>query len=229
LTRAQEKLPHLTGVCTFSASGYVCKPIVILKNLKNLKRLDDLQEHVNFCTSASGWMNRELYTYFAIQFSHEMSHYRMNLPPELQEEPILLLVDGHTSRLSWRANMILNINNIQVLTFPGHCSHVLQPFDVGVASPLKAAFKDAFPRFRNEVFKGIGQVPRQKTALLRRTLVLTFIEACHRAMSPANCASGFGAAGLFPYDPFAPMSAKFTMETTAETRAFRAANRGSGK
>jgi hypothetical protein len=66
--------------------------------------------------------------------------------------------------------MMFNMNNIQVLTFPGPCSHVLQPVDAAVASPSKAAFKEAFPMFKNEVLKGIGQAPEQKTALLRRIL-----------------------------------------------------------
>jgi hypothetical protein len=122
--------------------------------------------------------------------------------------------------------MILNANNIRVLTFPSHYSHVLQLFDMPVASPLKAAFKDAFTRFENEVFKGIGHVPRQKSARLRRTLVPTFVKVCRAAMILANCACGFKPTGLFPYDPSQPMSAKFCLDTTAETRAFREANRG---
>jgi hypothetical protein len=44
-------------------------------------------------------------------------------------------------------------------------------------------------------------------------------------MIAANYASGFRAAGLFPYDPSAPMSSKFCMDTIAETRPFREANR----
>jgi hypothetical protein len=68
------------------------------------------------------------------------------------------------------------------------------------AQLFDAKFKDVLTKFKNEVFKGIGEAPSQKTALLSRTLVLAFIEACQRAMIPANFANGCRAAGLFPYD-----------------------------
>jgi hypothetical protein len=39
LTKAETKLPHLTGLCTISVGGAVFKPIIILKGLKGLKSL----------------------------------------------------------------------------------------------------------------------------------------------------------------------------------------------
>lgn len=39
------------------------------------------------------------------------------------------------------ANYIFNIFIIDLLVLPGHCTHILQPFDVAVAGPLKTYLK----------------------------------------------------------------------------------------
>jgi hypothetical protein len=121
LDMAQAKMPHLTGVCAFGASGRMCKAILILKNLKSLEVLADLQEFVDFGTSAPGSMNKGNFLYFTLQISHDISQYRMALPPGLRTQAILPLLDGHTSRLLWRARRFLNFHTIQVVTFSCHC------------------------------------------------------------------------------------------------------------
>ena len=76
----------------------------------------------------------------AIRLS-EISFMGPHWPRELQEEPVLLLLDGHPSRWDFKANLIFYCFNVNVLTFAGHCSHLMRAFDVGIASPLKMALK----------------------------------------------------------------------------------------
>ena len=66
----------------------------------------------------------------------------MTLPYKLKNEHFLLIVDGHKSRESFLAELLLYLFNIDLLILPSHSIHLLQPFGIAVASPLKAYFKD---------------------------------------------------------------------------------------
>jgi hypothetical protein len=137
LVKAQGKLPHLTGVCTISAAGTCFRPIVILKQLYQLKSLKQFENDTSFATSANGWITSDLFLMFAIDFCAQLSFYRLQLPDEIADDPVLLILDGHGTRRNLRAMMIFDLFNVDVLILPGHTTHVLQPFDVGIASPLK--------------------------------------------------------------------------------------------
>ncbi|KAJ8955083.1 hypothetical protein NQ314_006964 [Rhamnusium bicolor] len=52
-------------------------------------------------------------------------------------------MDNHESHCSLEAILFAKNNGIALLTFPPHCSHRLQPLDVGVLGPFKAKFKVA--------------------------------------------------------------------------------------
>lgn len=49
------KVPHLAGCVTFSASGYVFDPLIILPNKKTLRALDNYSGLAFFASSAVGW------------------------------------------------------------------------------------------------------------------------------------------------------------------------------
>lgn len=80
--------------------------------------------------------------------------YRLTLDPSIRNERMLLLVDGHLSRLNYLASIILTIFGIDLLVFPGHCSHLLQLFDVAVAGPLKVEFKKSLLNCDFEILEG---------------------------------------------------------------------------
>lgn len=58
-------------------------------------------------------------------------------------DPILILMDNHESHCSLEAVLYARENGITFVTFPPHCSHKLQPLDVGVLGPFKAKMKIA--------------------------------------------------------------------------------------
>jgi hypothetical protein len=136
LINAETILPHLTRLCTISAGGAVFKPIIILKELKSLKSLVDYTGPASFASFSSGWITGDLFLMFAIDFCAQLSVYRLPLPPDLFEEPALLILDGHISR-AITALMIFCLFDADVLTLPGQTTYVLQPFDVRIASPIK--------------------------------------------------------------------------------------------
>ena len=51
----------------------------------------------------------------------------------------LLICDGHDSHISAEFIRHCIANHIVLLLLPPHCSHLMQPLDVGVFFPLKQA------------------------------------------------------------------------------------------
>lgn len=128
--------PHITGMFCFNAAGIRLDPFIILPGLvKNPPELS--QMNAFFCTQSSGWMTRQLFAIFCIYFVSKVSAYKEVLPES--SEPVVLTVENHSSRIISYAIEYLAMHNIALLTFPPHCSHVLQPFDVAAARSLKSS------------------------------------------------------------------------------------------
>jgi hypothetical protein len=213
LVTAMQQVPHITGLVSISGGGKVLPPIVILKDLQNLRQLTERESECYFATSLNGWITKDIWVYFAIVFCAQMSEYRLKLPPHLRAAQILLIIDGHKSRISVLAAAIFIVNNIAVLVFPAHTTHLLQMYDVGVAPALKVAFKDEL----DKRVKDIQEAPRgEKIQAMRIALVDSFINAVHRGATPSNIKSGFRSSGVSPLNPDKPLSSQFAVEPPPE-------------
>ncbi|KAL2097017.1 hypothetical protein ACEWY4_006224 [Coilia grayii] len=58
------------------------------------------------------------------------------------ERPLLLFMDQHEAHVGTGVVDFCRANQIEVVCLPSHTTHVLQPLDVSVYGPLKAAFTD---------------------------------------------------------------------------------------
>ena len=148
----QEDFPdmkHISSMMCHSIGGEVMPPFIILSKLKKLP--GELYEmcqlrQIYVSSSDNGYMTRDLFLIWALHFINFIAEYRQKLPPELKYKTILLIVDGHSSREAPLALWLLRNNNISVLVLPAHSSHVLQMFDVVLASPLKQQFTKIFSK-----------------------------------------------------------------------------------
>jgi hypothetical protein len=82
-------------------------------------------------------------------------------------------------------------NNIDLLIMPAHCSHILQPLDVGVFS--------AFKRYHSVETHAITRHSFQR--IPRSEWVELMSKARERAMTTENILSGWRATGLWPAMP----------------------------
>jgi hypothetical protein len=57
---------------------------------------------------------------------------------------MLLIIDGHKTRLNLTASLIFWLSGIDVLVHPAHSTQLLQMFDAVIAEPLKIVFKHEF-------------------------------------------------------------------------------------
>ena len=105
----------------------------------------------------------------------------------------MLLVDGHGSHLTPSFIEYCYCNRILLAVLPPHASHSLQPLDVGVYSPLAAAYSTALIELINS---NQGLINMQKSDFLR-----LFWVAYTSAFTADNILSSFRATGIHPRNP----------------------------
>ena len=89
-------------------------------------------------------------------------------------------MDGHSSHITGDLIALCIQNDIDILILPPHCSHLLQPLDVGVYGPMKryhAAEVDRYSR------AGVGRIQRSEWTEL-------FAKIREKALTPQNILSG---------------------------------------
>lgn len=115
------------------------------------------------------------------------------------------------------ANYIFNLFNVDLLVLLDYCTHILQPFDVSVAGPLKSYLKVELSKIDfNIEWDGIQKIDfnniSKKTAQqIREQLVFAFKKVLHLACSPDNIESCFSKTGLYPLDVLRPIENNFTL------------------
>ena len=137
-----ENIDYLfTTFACFKASGSkILKPFIILPSLKKFPNdLEYFKDLAFFTSSSSGWITKDLFTAFAIYFCHEISLFRIE---KKISEDIWLIVDGHRSRLNSMAIEYFNRNRVNLIILSSHTSHICQPFDEVLVSPMKRRIKD---------------------------------------------------------------------------------------
>lgn len=82
-------------------------------------------------------------------------------------------------------------NNILLCRLPSHTSHKLQPCDVGVFGPLKAAYRDEVERLYRGGANTVGK--EHFTSLYSPTR--------EKVLTSRNIKSGWGKSGLYPFNP----------------------------
>jgi hypothetical protein len=103
----------------------------------------------------------------------------------------LLICDGHDSHISATFIRYCYENNIAVFLLIPHSSHLIQPLDVGVFGPLKAAMKSQL----NTIFRtGIA-------CLKKVEWIENYVKARQKVMICQNIEAGWRGAGLWPINP----------------------------
>lgn len=132
----------------------------------------------------SGWMT-------ATEFIIYMDHFIKHTKPS-PSDPVLLLLDNHQSHIDINEVEKAKANSIIMLLFPPHCTHRLQPLDVGVNAPFKnycAKAQDNWLRNNPGKTMSIYEIPE----IVKYALPL--------AVTSINIMSSFRKTGIWPFDP----------------------------
>ena len=145
--------------------------------------LEDEDNHI--ATSENGWTDNELgYDWLVNCFEPASAKYQRG-------EYRLLIIDGHQSHVSTKFIKFCVENKIILLCLPAHTTHLLQPLDVGVFSPLAFHYK-----------KELELLTRFSTVTVDKIDFLKIVQKARKsAISDKNIQTAWRVTGLVPYDP----------------------------
>ena len=177
-----ERGTSVTLCCCINALGQALPPCYIFPRVHFKQHmLHGAPQQSLGLANQSGYMTKEI---FPCVILHFLQH--MNVSPT---SPGLLLLDNHSSHVTLEAIETAASHGLHVVTFPPHCSHKLQPLDVGVYGPFKL-FYQSYSRDWMQNNPGKYITIYQVAELAGNAFTKAFIIS--------NILSGFRATGIHP-------------------------------
>ena len=187
--------------CT-CADNSMLPPLVIYKG-KGLYRglfTEAGDMNAKFAQSDKGYVTDKL----AIEWLHAFD---IAAKERSQGQPRFLLMYGH--RTHYSLNMIRYVveNNIIMMAYPRHSTHLLQPVDVCLFSPLQYAYSKAVAEY----------LKKTRTGVTRALFWRVFAQARREVYTVPNIKASWRKAGIIPYNPDNVLSQLPAITATATT------------
>ena len=185
----------VTAICAVAADGFVVPPFLCVKGRYHLStwfielvKRDDTGKW-SFTTTSNGWTDNATGLKWLRHFDRSTQERRKGAFR-------MLVLDGHESHVNAEFDAYCKEAKIIPLCLPAHSSHLTQPLDVGVFSPLKTAYGAEISALTRNGF----------THVTKDDFAPAFCTAFKKAFTPENILGGFRGAGLVPFDPQAVLS-----------------------
>ena len=130
------------------------------------------------------------------------------------QRPRVLICDGFGTHKTFEILEFCFENSIILCRLPSHTSHKLQPYNISVFGPLKAAYRDQVERQERGCIGTIG----------KEHLTYLYSPARDQALISRSIRAGWSKAGLFPVNPDKVLSdipkppAKLTAPKTSKVK-----------
>lgn len=179
-----ERGQHLTVVCCMNAIGTFVPPAFIFprKRMKN-ELMDSAPIGSKAFCQENGWMCKEIF----VQWLEHFVHYTK----ASQQNKVLLLLDGHNSHKSLEVLEYAKENGVFLFCFPAHCTHRLQPLDVGFFAPLQTYYGQ-------QIQTWLKQNPGRIVTHFQ--VAGLFNKAYLKAATSENAVHAFAKTGIYPFD-----------------------------
>ncbi|CAG7825164.1 unnamed protein product, partial [Allacma fusca] len=105
---------------------------------------------------------------------------------------VLLIIDNHSSHISYQAVRYCRGHHIEILTLPPHSTHKLQPLDVSFFSPLKS-------KYSYYLNKWLSERPGRKARI--SDIPAIFKPAFEDAAKEDTAKNGFSTTGIWQRNP----------------------------
>ena len=196
---------HITSMITINATGDDFTPYVIAPLKRMPKDIEALvaSGKITFGGSPNGWMNDECFENWSEWLIKRVQRIR-EVYGHAHDQRAILLLDGHGSRNNAEVMKKFKEANIDVVIFPPHMTHIMQPFDRVIARPLK----DCLSRIARELVNDFDPDDQNTVPTLRLVQVMSLIDAHRVATTARNCSVAFAECGLYPYNPDRVLSNK---------------------
>ena len=128
-----------------------------------------------------------------------MTHTKPPNPKELR----LLILDGHGSHETTDLCFFCCQHKIHLLYLPPHTSHVLQPLDLSIFSPLKNAYRKQL---------GFLNTLTDSSPIGKQNFPLCYCKARKDALTSSHIKSGWKAIGHRPVSRAKPLMSRLLLE-----------------
>lgn len=174
-----------TVICAANASGDYIPPMFIFGRGKMSYELTkNGPTNAIYKVSKNGWVNEDL---FFEWLQHFASYSKCSV-----NDPVLLVMDNHSSHCTLKVFDYCKENGIVILTLPPHTSHRLQPLDICFYGPLKTAYNQECDNFMKS--NNYQRIQQSDIAQL-------FKNAYNRTATIQKAVKGFESAGIYPFNP----------------------------
>jgi DDE superfamily endonuclease/Tc5 transposase DNA-binding domain/helix-turn-helix, Psq domain len=187
-----------------SATGRILPPLVIFKGLTVQQQWfpDEIEFLASWAFKATekGWTNDEI----ALWWLQEI------FIPQTQPDPPskrLLIVDGHGSHCTDDFLYECFKNDIYLLFLPPHTSHVLQPLDISIFSPVKSYYRQALSEYED---------CNDTTPAGKRIFLECYHKARTRGLTSQNAKAGWRGSGLWPLNMAKPLLSRLVIPEPPE-------------
>lgn len=175
----------VTTCATICADGTFIPPVMVFPRKRYQQRMvTEAPPGTLGLVSPKGWMQRE-------NFDEYMKHF-IKCTGASKEKKVLLILDNHGSHLSIPAIRLAKENGVIILTLPPHCSHRMQPLDVGCYGPFKTYYNKA---------ADIWMINNPGATLTIYDIPFLVKAAYPKSFSPSNILNSFKKTGIWPYNP----------------------------
>lgn len=136
LSSAERGQTVTVEVCFNAAGTYMPPTLIFPRQRMKQELLDRAPPGTTAECNAKGWMTSEIFMSWFQRF--------VNFSGASITNPVLLLLDGHVTHTQ-NISVIeyARKNGVVMLCFPPHCTHRLQPLDVGFMKPLSVYYDHA--------------------------------------------------------------------------------------
>ena len=177
-----ERSKLVTVIGAGNALGSAIPPFFIFPGQRMLPELmEGKTVGASGTVTASGWSNSDVFRTY-------MKDHFLKYVQGRNGEPILVLYDGHRSHIALDLIEWARDNNIILFVLPPHCSHILQPMDIGCFGPLQIIYNQECLTFSR----------KNHRTVTRYDVCGLACKAYSTALSPSNLQASFSKAGIHP-------------------------------
>jgi hypothetical protein len=181
-----------TAICSIAADGHVVPPFLCVAGRFHLAAWysgGHIPANWVVKTTQNGWTDHDT----GLEW---LRHFDQHTRVRQKGRHRMLVLDGHESHINAEFDEYCKANDIVPLCLPSHSSHLTQPLDVGVFSPLKKAYGAQIS------FLARANI----THITKDDFFPAFRAAFEAVFTEQNVKGGFRGAGLVPFNPDAVIS-----------------------
>ena len=187
--RANMVNEHLTVMLTSNATGILCQPYLIFSGENSLVIPSVMLENEEAWSTfaPSGWMDVERFQVWMLKFIDEVKKRKND---QEYDDYVLLMVDGHNSRLNADTIFTAAVNRVVILVGPSQLTNAWQANDSGI----NKSFKENLKRL-------VAPHIEAKQQLSNSDIGIMILQAMKEGNMVRSILNSYRHVGVEPFDP----------------------------